>query len=506
LTFNRPPRCEAHAECAERHLGPSICQASRCVALTNYDPLAADPERRGDCRVLVGAENLSEGLEPLLFGAFAVVDPTTPESSLPILNYKLAVQEISNQGGIPIVGESRLPVAVVCNSNVTSARIERSFDHLVDTLGVSAVIAGITDVAELKSSFEHVQQKPRDVFFLSPFASSNLLTSIRDNDLLWHLLPNVLEVAPTYLPLVTRVEDHINPAPASGPRAAIRVALVIASDFTKLAELGEFLDKNLHFNGSAARENAQDRYLRVSVNYDTTNPDADLSEQLRSLQAFRPNIVVSAAGNELLKKIVPELEQGWPASEPARPFYVLSPYQISDALYGLAQYEGSYRLRERLVGVNFAAAADSTSYDDYLARLKLQFPDRRGLESTENYYDAPYLLLYAAAAGAISRDFTGADVARGMRRLLSGMPYNVGPKDLVNALRYLEDDPQRTIALQGTLGPPDFDANGGRRGTGSVWCVEESQAPPAWQIHFDALRYNPEQATLEGTLPCLAGF
>jgi hypothetical protein len=509
LTFNQEPECRTHTECVETELAPSICRNSRCLQLTNYDSFALEPDQHGDCRVVVGAENLESGFEPFLFGAFARIDPATPQSSPAVLNYKLAVQEFSKRGGLSIAGASRLPVAVVCNADVAPERLERSMDFLVDTLGVSAIIAAITDVGDLRSSFEHVRQKSKDVFFSNPHSSSNVLTSLQDARL-WHLLPDVLDVAPAYVPLVTRVEHYINPATASGSRPPIRLALVVANDFTKLDGIGEVLNGQLRFNDKSAADNEPDHYLPLVVTSPFTDPAADLSPQLEKLRAFRPHIIVSAASSEFLEKILPELEKDWPESEAPRPFYVLSPYQRGPAVLELAKYDWAYQLRRRIVGVNIAGAEDPTLYDAYLSRLKLQFPDAHNLDSTENYYDAVYLLLYAAAAGAEGREPMGTDVANGMQRLLRGIRYDVGPKDLVDAMRYLEEDRERTISLYGTLGPPDFDANGARRGTGSVWCIDEIEdalsGATAWHLHFDTLRFDPEQGVLTGALPCIEGF
>lgn len=511
LTFNREPACATHADCSRAHLAPTICQASRCVELTNYDPLATDPEQRGDCRIVVGAENLDSGFEPFVFGAFANIDATAPESSVPVLNYKLAMQEFKARGGIPVAGESRLPVAVVCNSSTTAEAQERSLDHLVDTLGVSAVVASITDASMLKSGFEHVRTKAKPPLLLSPFGSTSALTAVHDDDLLWHLLPDVVDIAPAYVPLVERVESYVNPLVPGEPHSPVRVALVVATDFGKLDVIGTVLDEELRFNGKTAKENGPEQYLRVTVPYGVTNPNADLTEPLRELQAFKPHIVVSAAGSEFLTKILLNLEADWPESEQKRPFYVLSPLQANYVLLGLEKYDTVYQLRQRIVGINYAAAADPTLYDDYLGRLTAKYPAVKNLESTENYYDAVYLLLYAASAGARTQPQpAGSDLALGMHRLLSGVPYDVGPTDLVDALGYLEGDPGNTIALQGTLGPPDFDEHGGRRGVGSAWCLERAPLPTSgvltWHIHFDALRYDPAGATLSGNFPCFPDF
>jgi hypothetical protein len=515
LTFDRDAsgiECASHADCAASNFGTTMCRSSRCVALGNYDPTQTDPEQRGDCKLVIGATNLDRGAEPFLFGAFANIDPVAPESSVAVLNYKLAVKEVATLGGIPIAGESRLPVGVVCDARVSPERLERSLDYLVDGLGISSLIAGIGDAAALRSSFEHVQHEQKDVFFLSPLSSSSVLTSIPDGDLLWSMMPDVLDVAPVYLPLVSRIEQFINRAQEEGPGPHLRVALVVASDYTKLSQIGLFLDEQLSFNGKSAAENAPDDYLLLNVSSEYVDPNADLSAQLALLQAFRPHLIVSAAGPEMLTKLIPFLELEWPVAEQQRPFYLLSPLQASDRaqLIATARANAGFQLEQRLVGVNIAAAADSRLYADYFNRLKSEYPEALNIDGTENYYDAAYFLMYAAAAGAKAAQVSGEDMVAGMHRLLGGVSYDVGSRDLLAALGYLRDDPARTIALQGTLGPPDFDENGARRGTGSVWCLERSTDPsssaPVWNLAWDVLRYDPTAGALSGTFPCFDGF
>jgi hypothetical protein len=86
----------------------------------------------------------------------------------------------------------------------------------------------------------------------------------------------------------------------------------------------------------------------------------------------------------------------------------------------------------------------------------------------------------------------------------------VGSRDIISAFGYLQDDRTRTIALQGTLGPPEFHANGARIGVGSVWCMAQVADPELssnpWEYRYDVLRYDPETSDLTGTFPCFDGF
>jgi hypothetical protein len=84
----------------------------------------------------------------------------------------------------------------------------------------------------------------------------------------------------------------------------------------------------------------------------------------------------------------------------------------------------------------------------------------------------------------------------------------VGTADISKALNALQ---LGNIRLDGTLGPPNFDDNGGRKTPGSVWCVDSAN-----QFRTDVLTYDEATGELElgqdeegktlEDLPCIADF
>jgi hypothetical protein len=124
------------------------------------------------------------------------------------------------------------------------------------------------------------------------------------------------------------------------------------------------------------------------------------------------------------------------------------------------------------------------------------------LENMENFYDAPYFLLYAAAASNAEQP-GGADLARGMLRLLEGTPLAVGEEDIPAVLAELNAGPNASVALEGTLGPPDFDAQtGARKHTPSAAFCITGGGDEALAYRHDALRYDPERDVLTGSFDC----
>ena len=151
-------------------------------------------------------------------------------------------------------------------------------------------------------------------------------------------------------------------------------------------------------------------YLGLSIN----SSDSSNVDQVGDLLAFKPHVIISAASDAFLENVLPALESGWNAAAggQARPFYILSYLNYnSDVLANLV--DGNPTLASRVVGVNGAASTIRTNYETYMNSWNTEFPEDTGREGYENFYDAAYYLIYAAAAGQVlSGD--GQDLRRGM--------------------------------------------------------------------------------------------
>src|SRR5690348_1333941 len=68
------PECTEQADCNTFHSdGPYACVAGSCKPLLDDRPL--DGSSGGECRVVLGEENLTSTHQPFVFGAFAGVLP-----------------------------------------------------------------------------------------------------------------------------------------------------------------------------------------------------------------------------------------------------------------------------------------------------------------------------------------------------------------------------------------------------------------------------------------------
>lgn len=488
--------CRTHRDCnPEVSDDPRICLRSRCVRLRNDDP--SDPSRGGTCVQVLGAEHLAAGAEPFVFGALTAV--FQPVEIVPATrNYDLAIREFAARGGVPIAGTTRFPMAVLCDALAERESLARTFDHLVHTLDVPAVLTPLAPV-ELKWAFEHVHANwEKAVLFLSPFQSDNTLVQQDDRGLLWHLLGGPQDLVPVYVSLVERVEDYVK---RTTGLSQIRLALVDAETSFE-SDLGNLLHKQLRFNGKSPAENG-DAYLRLRLpTWDAIDELWDT--HLPKIQEFLPHVVVFTGGSEATL-LMGSLESSWPelsgAFDPG-PFYVLSPTQagqrpeLRNMLSGLG-------LHDRVAGVNFAAADDSTLYDEYLSAFEATFAQDAHLAGTENFYDAIYYLIYAAVAAGDEQPLDGTRMASGLQRLLNGPAHAVGGLHIPDVVAALRTEP--SIALHGTLGPPAFDpVTGAWRGNGSVFCVEPNEG--TIDFRMDVLKYDRNTGALTGTFPCIDGF
>jgi len=484
--------CTSHRECTPSNWSePSVCLEGACVPLTNDG---------SNCTAVMGEENLQQDVPPFVFGVLTGL----PLDRWPAAQAQaLAVSEFSTKG-LRVGGKSALPVGVACDVvGVTSEALDASIDHLVDTLRVPLLVSSIEGPL-LKRSFERVHQnKDKDVFFLSTYESDPLLTTIDDDGLLWHMLSSAQDLGPTFIPLIDRAEQYVRASLDGESDRPIRVAL-IGSDLAADKDIATYIDRNLVFNGLPASENGE-HYLRLEVASDLLESLEVSTEAFVALRDFEPDIVVGIGRDEIVTALMGPLEDS--RSEGVRePFYVLSYNTLSaSALPFLLESYPS--LLQRLAGVNFAAADDPTLYEEYLRSFSARFPNADG-QGQENFYDAIYFGLYAAAGAGRVSELTGRDILRGMKRLINedGRRYDVGTTDIPEVLSYLDASGSSTLALYGTMGAPTFDAGSGARfGKGSVWCIS-SDPENGLRLELDVLRYDPASKTLSGEFPCAPGF
>lgn len=487
--------CTSNAQCIdEPGFGGELraCIERDCVPVTSTEcPLLLPLDQ-------LGIDNLRTA-NPLILGAYAEIP--TEQTGVQILNYNLALTEVEQEiGGLAGAnGTRRSVVMVVCDGNqVDRSALDSSLKHLTD-LRVPGVVSGLYG-DDLQYVFENGGRQA-GIFFVSPLEADPVLARLLDDNLVWHLLPSADYIARAYAPLLDRTLAHLDVT--GGP---VRVASIVANDLRLLGDIMNAVqqpDIGIKFNaGKTVDDNIADDNYR-SYGIQETNPEASYTTQVADILTFKPHVIIAAAYEGFLERMVPIIERDWPegVGEPPRPFYLLSPLHYRNGKLELLLDEHP-ELRERLVGVGAAAAEDPSLYRAYLTRWDEAYTERRGQAAgLENFYDAPYYLIYSAIAAGSAVN-TGAGFASGMQRLLQGERYDVGPDDLRSAPGALSA-PQSRIQLYGTMGPPDFDLiTGTRASVGSAWCVDAGGNTLA-----DVLRYREASGRMEGDMEsCIPGF
>jgi hypothetical protein len=489
--------CETNADCATlSHGTPYRCLPSShsCVQLTN-----------DACPLSYGEE--WEDPNAVYFGAFAALNPVRPEDNSILWAHRLALQELNGDGigGVPDgPGGARRPlVMIVCNN--ANDEVEAGVQHLVEDLQVPAVLATLKP-GDLRRAYEN--KLGRDTFFLSPVAVTSAVVTEEDDGHIWNLLGQPSDFAPTYAALLSRAEAYVRKQRQLDADVPLNVALVTTGDAFD-SELANAITPELAINGKAATADTE-HFVRFEL-----PPAPDAVAEAAAIGDFQPDIVVSAASESFLMKngVQEQLEGNWaeysyPADPKPGPFYILSPYNagnlvpLQGRIAGRLDAQPSLQEQQRYVGVSIAAAADSSLQNAYAVRLISAFD--KALTDTANYYDAVYYLAFAMRGADQPNGLTGSGIARGMKRLLEGPRFQLGPSSASQVFAALAK-PGVTVDIESTLGPPGFDpATGVRAVEGSVFCF--SRTKNTTSALFDQLRYSPSKKGLIGDLSCIPDF
>jgi hypothetical protein len=510
--------CSTNRECVVAGGSePYRCRPSdrTCVSLKSPDcPLVYPDEDFPD------VESLYSNPNALYVGGFATIDPVRQDQSSVIWAQRLAIEELNaSDGGLPTSdGERRPLVMIVCNNDTSGdpETIDRAMQHLTEEVQVPGVVATLKPADLLRAFEEYGHDK---TFFLDPVSANNTVVNYDDQDLIWTMLGPPSDYRQGYRELLELSEAYLRTTRVTDPEQKIKVALVSTTDAFN-AELKSFVEPVLTFNGVSAEANGAALYMSVEVDIgrSLTQQNAQITALTNDIIAFRPDIVVSTAGEPFTREggVLQQLEFAWDnGTGGERPFYLLSPYNAGNTSPVMSLIESQMVIAvggqaidatayERFVGLSAAGAEDPTLKRGFVERLRESFGEN-AITDTEHYYDSVYYLAYAMFASGKALP-TGPQIASGMRRLLGGDPFAVGPEQIEDVFEVLAEE-DATIELIGALGPPDFNARTGVRiGTTSVFCFSKTSTTSV-ALRSDVLRYDLELGEFRGDdFPCFTGF
>lgn len=463
--------CSSNVDCQEQGFDwPHVCKRGACVDITTQQ-----------CKLMLGAETLPPSPEPVIFGAFARFEPHAIGTQAFYWSFYLAMSEFIAHSGIPLGDTLHPPLMLLCHGPRSGdlGEMNQTLDHLVDKVHVPAIMMVSSGRDVSYAARRLIQERGRDVLLIHHAGASDELVRLQDDGLVWHMLGSDAAVVKAYVPLIERLERLIR----RDGREPTRLAIL---DSQGSGGVSPLLATTVRINGEVLAS-------QLNENYYFIRPLGSYTDVGVSIAELAPDIIVDLSSGYLLSSIDKAFrERGLPL-----PYYVYSQDGFHSALI-LAAIREAPTLRSRVVGVKSASGPDSTSYERYLARVQVVAPSVVTMEGTGNIYDMAYLTLYAAVAGGNSEELNGSALRTGLMRLLTGERHDVGPEGIERAQEFLASDPEGTMSLYGTLGPPNFDPSTGARQTqGAVWCIDEE-----FSFSNDVLRYDESNDTLEGEFTC----
>ncbi len=204
--------CTKNADCSGQ--GPLIvCRACQCVNLTTelcttiYTTGAQEEALADDNALYLGSILPTSGFD-LDFGLI-VQDAI-----------KLAISDFAQGGGIPLPGGTgtRPIVLVGCSDGPNEDEYQAAAKHLVNDLGVQAIIGHAFSGATIQIATDVTI--PAGVLLFSPTASSDDISTLVDNDLVWRAAtPDSFQgtALASYYPEVAASAQQHYPAIPGGP-------------------------------------------------------------------------------------------------------------------------------------------------------------------------------------------------------------------------------------------------------------------------------------------------
>lgn len=344
----------------------------------------------------------------------------------------LAVRELNEAGGL---GGGRSLVVISCDDGGNLDQARTVTRHLAEVVGVPAII-GPTFSGIYLSIVQEITRNA-GTLTISPSATSPLITGLDDAGLAWRTaasdrfqgiaLAALIETAPSLRRIVALGKDD---AYGRGLLDAIGPALS--------ARLGPDAFRPRTYPDPAK----------------TTSPDyaGAVAGALNDFGA--PDAVVVLGTTESIT-VMQLVERQLAETSTRTRYFFADGGKVPDLL---AAIEAAPALRARVVGTE----ADHASGDTF-AKFSLRVQQVFNIASpgiyAANAYDAVYVLAASAVTLPQGTQVSGASLASGIARLVSGRAAEVGPMDWSMARSVLAAG--GSIDLRGASGPLDFDLTTG---------------------------------------------
>ena len=116
---------------------------------------------------------------------------------------------------------------------------------------------------------------------------------------------------------------HLRALGSLGETENLKVAHLKAQDEPFLQDTAAYLEENLQLNGQSVSANIDaGDYQPISILSDYVDPEDEDETNVNAVTSilnFAPHVVIGTTVSELYKRIIPGVESGWNAQNPAAP-------------------------------------------------------------------------------------------------------------------------------------------------------------------------------------------
>jgi len=458
--------CQTDADCTRFGSGLK-CQANRCEAplIETYGDLLTYP-----CTHVYGVEpNEPYQASTYLLGVVLPFSGDLESYGPPIdRGVELAVTEINQAGGV--FGDDI--VVVSCDSATDSEVAAEAARHLIQQVGVSAVIGAAASTVT-RDVFNEVA-KDAGTLMVSPASTATVLTDLPDNGLLWRTAPSDAIQGAAIGSYVLAQEFE-------------RVAMIVRDD-TYGNDLRDAILATLCAPESGF-DCDPDNGRFFSRTYSEATEADDQSNALVSMSqsGFVPDVIV----------LISFVEDGIAfmnlADQAGHQRFVLTDGMRSNDLVGKVSDE----VLCQVMGTSPASPAGE-AYQSFALRYEGRFGEEPGTFAA-NAYDALFLLGYAIAGSDPSEPLSGAGLAAQLERLSAGEATPAGTNSWNARIQTLRNNQAATIDYQGASGKLDFDESTGEALSNiEAWAfdLQKGEVESLGVMYTEDGQYLPLQSTV----------
>jgi ABC-type branched-subunit amino acid transport system substrate-binding protein len=474
--------CATHAECRQQAQADAgsmfpndFCHAGHCASL-----------RSEDCETITGPADDSRAI--LIGSLFATSGAQRQTNLARQRSAVLAVEQINAAGGVrtTLAGHARPLALVSCDTVMNLSRAAR---HLIDDLGVSAIVGPNTSQDTLDLARQISIEA--GTLLVSPTAQAASIADLLDHDLSWLMVPSDAQRMPLMAARINALEAQLQAERVGRP---LRLGVILRDDV--LSQGARSALSSLQWNGTPVTGAGA---LAENVRVDSYAPSGEgLAALVEEYVVFAPDVIVMVGTAETVSLIMGPLERDWLAR--VRPHYVVTDSSKVPELIELVRARED--LRTRVTGIGVLPTAEAAPHQAaFAAAYQQRFgADHGAIFGAGQAYDAVYALTlaYAAAGQAPAR---GEDLARGLRLLYGGAnTHPLRPADLAAAQDTLLYG--QAIRALGSFSPLRWDERGALlEGTVEVFCLAAAGGAPAFAS--SGLSYDVATGRARGTFsPC----